>query len=159
MNIGTNSDSGLRGLHRRFSWILAGLSVGSVVLGVVAWAVGIGTTGVVVNVAASHFVIWGLIDVVFAGLGLWATRPSLPERTAEQSAAAKTGLIKSLKFNAILNWIWVGSGVGLLALASILAATGSDSAIGTLGHGVGVTIQGGLLFAFDRWFLPAVERV
>ncbi len=152
------TSSGIVDVQRRFSIRLALLSAGSILLGVLAWVIGKAATGVVVNVTATHFVIWGLIDIAFAALGIWVTRRGAPTKSPEELLKAKEGLARSLEFNQKLNWLWVGSGVALLGLGAWLLSQGREAGPGTLGHGVGVTIQGGLLFVFDRVFLPAVKK-
>ncbi|MEM6561624.1 MAG: hypothetical protein AAF656_08485 [Planctomycetota bacterium] len=123
-----------RRVHLRFSRILAGFSVMSIVVG----AALIATTDGHVDAFGWQFVIWGLIDLIFAGLGLRAKGP--------MDDAERGKLIDALGFSIrVLNPIWLGSAVILLAF-------------GIWGHGLGVLVQGGFLTAFDPIFRASLRQ-
>ncbi|MEM8872749.1 MAG: hypothetical protein AAGD32_00690 [Planctomycetota bacterium] len=117
-----------RRVHWLFSRILAGFAVFSVFSG----------SGLIFlteghpDAFGWQFVIWGLIDLVFAATGLRAIGP--------MDDAERAKLVDALSFSIkVLNPIWIISGVVLLAF-------------GLWGHGLGVLIQGGFLTAFDPIF-------
>jgi hypothetical protein len=97
------------------------------------------------NAVAWQFAIWGLINLVFAWLGVRqsvgiARQP--PDWTAESADGNK--LLNILKFNHKLNWLWMAIGVALTVPGLLL----HNNTL--LGHGIGVMIQGGFLMVFDR---------
>ncbi|HRK29720.1 MAG TPA: hypothetical protein PLD59_01475 [Tepidisphaeraceae bacterium] len=112
---------------------------------------------------ALQFLIWGLIDLVFAAVGVISSRRSetspgaVPDFTAEQRGVEK--LLNALRFNVKLNWFWVASGAVLLAAGVGAGWRGSSAeSVGSLfGHGAGVLCQAGFLFWFDRSFLHKLQ--
>ena len=113
--------------QRRMKLLLA-WGVGSVVLGVPTFWL-----GPVVAAAGSQFVIWGAIDALIALPGL---------RRDDGLDPAK--LLETLEFSRKLNYLWLAIGLGLLIGGIWLPVL--------IGHGVGVLVQGGFLFGFDRGF-------
>ena len=135
-------------VRRNMSWVLLVWSVVSVLAGGVALAAlppGESAGRKFWSAVAWQFLIWGAIDLAFAAVGVWQVRPS--NATAAASDAQAQKLLGALRFNGKLNWLWVASGVVLLAWGAVARSTS------LLGHGVGVLVQGGFLFGYDRRFL------
>ena len=97
------------------------------------------------SAAAWQFLIWGGIDLIFAAAGVWQARRSNAAVAGSEGQTRK--LLGALRFNQKLNWLWLASGVALLAWS---AHAGWQRSL--LGHGVGVLVQGGFLFVYDRRF-------
>ena len=128
----------------RMSWVLLIWSVVSVVAGAVALAL-LPAGSDFPSAVAWQFLIWGAIDLVFAAVGVWQVRPANAEAAGSEEQAQK--LLGALRFNGKLNWLWLATGVALLVWS---AAVGWKASL--LGHGVGVLVQGGFLFFYDRRF-------
>ena len=131
-------------VRRRMSWVLTVWSVASVAAGAVALPL-LPAGSEFWTAVAWQFLIWGAIDLVFAGVGVWQARPSNAEAAGSEEQARK--LLGALRFNGKLNWLWLAGGVALIAWS---AAAGWKASL--LGHGVGVLVQGGFLFAYDKRF-------
>ena len=127
-------------LRQRRARLLLMWSLASVASGVGLMLTG-GDIGVpaVLRTVGFHFVIWGGIDLIFALMGL------------RRDDGDPSDLIRILRFNERLNYVWVGAGLLMIAL--------SVFALGWLGHGIGTLIQGGFLFWYDRTFRRALERL
>jgi hypothetical protein len=119
-------------------WSLGSIAAGAVVLAVEGHAFA--------RTVAVHFVIWGAINLVFALMGVQQGARVKRAAPAEGEIDEAQRLLHSLRFNQKLNWLWLGMGVVLLILGAALQNAG------LLAHGVGVAVQGGYLFAFDRVF-------
>jgi hypothetical protein len=132
------------------------------VIGVVFWlwslgSVALGAIGLwlfskhpVLGPVATQFLIWGLINLVFAFMGLKDKDPAsldwtLPA-TRHDVMRKLLGIAKWIHFNHKLDMLWVGSGVALLVAVAIWRADA------LLGHGIGVLIQGVALMLIDRTF-------
>ena len=131
------------------SWVLLVWSVASVAAGGVALplvpAKPRPAAAEFTSAVAWQFLIWGAIDLVFAGLGVWQARAANADHAGGEPQTRK--LLGALRFNRKLNWLWVGGGVALIVWSAL---TGWAASL--LGHGVGVLVQGGFLFAYDRRF-------
>jgi len=138
----------LRSLRWRMTRVLLWFSIGSIVGGTAivllsheGWTDAIGW----------QFAIWGGIDLIFALMGV--RQCSRAKQGLLDDLAEAESLRKSLRFNGGLNWLWV-------ALGTVLIAWGAATASTTLvGHGIGVLLQGGFLFFFDRLFLRKLSRL
>lgn len=142
----------IRRVRRSFSRVLAAWSVVSVVVGVPMWFV---VGGPFVGAMGSQFAIWGAIDLVFAALGLKQAReadrmPVAPDHEPDVREARK--LLATLQVSHKLNRVWLATAAGL----GIWAALASSTSL--WGHAVGVLVQGGFLFFYDRRFDRAVAR-
>ncbi len=133
----------LRDVRATFTRTFLLWSVGSIVAGAVVMAI---DSRAFARTVAVHFVIWGAFNLVFALMGVQQGRRVARAEPSEAELDEGRSLLRSLRFNQKLNWLWVGTGVALLALGAILANAS------LLAHGVGVIMQGGYLFAFDRAF-------
>jgi len=136
----------LRDLRRTMARFLFIASTVSIISGVFMW---IGGNDYWKSLA-SQFVIWGLIDIVFAMLGvrqyLRADRTPESETASREEFAEAGSLLKSLRFNNGLNLVWVSTGFVLLVWGSVVMSAG------LLGHATGVLFQGGLLMWLDLTF-------
>ena len=123
-------------------------SLGSVLWGAIGlWA---SASHPVLGPVATQFLIWGLINLVFAFMGLKDKDPasldwSLPA-TRDDVMKKLLGIAKWIHFNHKLDMLWVGSGVALLVAFAIWRADA------LLGHGIGVLVQGVALMIIDRTF-------
>jgi len=148
--------------------LLCGWSIASIVVGVaIYWAAGQqdSASRKFAEAVASQFVIWGAIDLVFSIFGVMqarrADRTPIDDSAIASERADCDKLIRTLKFNGKLNWLWVASGVVLVASAFGAVWRHADpAAVGSLfGHGAGVLIQGGFLFWLDRHYLRQLARI
>ncbi len=142
----------LRAARREMSYVLAGWAVSSVVIGTGGLFVvrGEAAGAQLLGAAAMQFAIWGVINAVFAFGGIAQARradatPATPE-TWEVEDADRRRVLKILRFNFGLNWVWLATGVVLLAWG------GATQSPALLGHGVGVLVQAAFLTVFDRVF-------
>lgn len=104
---------------------------------------------------AMQFAIWGLIDLVFALLGLRETSRILRMPADTRSDHARTraeSLLSLLRKSRWQNAMWITSGVALLIVGY---AIWSPS---WAGHGVGVIVQAALLVWFDARFYESLSR-
>lgn len=148
----------LRLLRRVQSWGLLAFSAGSIALG--AALIGIPNDGEQARFLEGigwQCVVWGLIDAVFALLGVGQSvradrRPNTPQASADEFLAAEK-LLRSLRFNNKLN-------VGYVAVGALLIAWGlAVSNASLLGHGVGVLVQGGFLLLLDAAVTTRLDRL
>jgi hypothetical protein len=121
----------LRNVRAKFTrtfllWSLGSIAAGAVVLAIDSQAFA--------RTVAVHFIIWGTINLVFALMGVQQGRRVARAEPTEAEIDEARSLLRSLRFNQKLNWLWVGTGVVLLALGAIL------SNAGLLANGVGVTV-------------------
>ncbi|MGN6726921.1 MAG: DUF6992 family protein [Tepidisphaeraceae bacterium] len=148
----------VRVLRGRQAWVLMGVAIASILVGLgvmqhpptapAARAFGLAV--------AIQFVVWGAIDAAFAGVGViqsarTARRP-LTQTHAAEEAAGLDRLLRALRLNQKLNTLYLLTAAVLLAIAAALASPG------WFGHGVGVLLQGGFLFVFDKHYLDAFAR-
>jgi len=113
------------------SWRLMIWSIASIVIGLIMWFAPMGN---------DH----PRLEQFIRAAGLLHVRRALPDE-AERQAGQK--LIRAMKFNRWLNWLWIACGVALLLVGVINRSSALD------GHGVGVLIQGDFCFIFDRTIL------
>jgi hypothetical protein len=125
------------------AWALLSLA-GAAVLWSIAGSAG-ADAAATLRALALQFAVWGAIDGAIAGFGERDRRRRLAHgehRDAAASAAFAARLRRLLRLNAALDVGYVAVGVALL-----LAWRTPEG----LGHGLGVSIQGGFLLAFDAW--------
>ncbi|MGC4030526.1 MAG: hypothetical protein QM754_02090 [Tepidisphaeraceae bacterium] len=148
----------LRSLRRTQSWGLLAFAAISI-------AVGFGLLGLPKESVQARFlqgfgwqcVVWGIIDLVFALLGVGQSvradrRPNTPQASADEFLAAEK-LLRSLRFNQRLNVGYVTIGV-VLTLCGYLVA---NPILG--GHGTGVLVQGGFLLLLDAAVANRLDRL
>jgi hypothetical protein len=127
---------------------LLGWSVASILLAIALWIVEYtllapGQARAVLGGIAAQCFVWGAIDGLLAAGSMQGA--GMQRRDDEN-------LVKVLRFSSRLNWFWLGLAGLLLAGAAIFRNPAF------LGHGIGVAIQAGFLFFFDRLFLRAMTR-
>src|SRR5262245_7118139 len=93
---------------------------------------------------AAQFLVWGMMDAVFAILGMSQTGTS-------EGRFAET-LVRTLRFSFKLNFLLLAVGV-LLFTAGVVVRSPA-----LIGHGAGVITQIVFLIAFDHLFLRAMQR-
>lgn len=133
----------VRSVRLMMANVLGTWAIASVLGGGAVWLLRLGPFWSAVGM---QFVIWGLVDLVFAALG-WKQSASVrgaPVTDQEMSEAGK--LLSFLKVNHFLNVAYVL--VGLILAAWALASEG-DARLALAGHGAGVLVQGGFLLASD----------
>ena len=160
--------SRVRITRRRMSNLLCGWSIASIIAGVVIyWITGDqdSASRKFAEAVSAQFVIWGAIDLVFATFGILqvakADRTPIDGEVASRELGDRDKLVRTLRFNRKLNWLWVACGIVLLASAAGAAWRGAEAAsvASLLGHGAGVIVQGGFLFWFDRVFLKKLTLI
>lgn len=132
--------AGLRRVRRRFSWGLTAWSLVSIVAGLGLWRWG----GEFRVAAGMQCAIWGAIDLVFAVAGV--RQAARADRRLSPPADVEEGqsLLRALSVSHKMNWMWLAMGAGLAVWAA------STANAGLWGHAVGVGVQGGFLFVYDR---------
>jgi len=103
-----------------------------------------------IGAVAIQFIIWGAIDLMFAIPGVMGARRL---KSDPQELEERVKMIRILRFNNKLNWLWISIGAALLGIGVALSWWHV-----LVGHGVGVLAQGGFLFFFDRAFLLMLEN-
>jgi hypothetical protein len=127
---------------------LAAWALASVAAGALLFAVAGGTaeaTAATLRAVAIQFVVWGAIDGAIAAFGERDRRRRIARGEADDAAATAAfgaRLRRLLRLNAGLDVAYLIVGVALL-----LAWRTPEG----LGHGLGVSIQGGFLLALDAW--------
>jgi hypothetical protein len=137
-------------------WGLLGIASGAAAM-VPAWGKADPTAGEkFIAAVGSQFFIWGAIDALLAGLGLRGVggreRKPLP---VDEESLRREKARRTLRFNAKLDWVWIGGGVLLI----LLAVPFPGGAASLIGHGVGVIAQGGFLLLFDHLFARRLGAV
>lgn len=148
----------IRAVRRRKAWQFAAWAGGSITAGAVAWAMIGDREGAPADfgrAVAIQFLIWGVINAIFAVMGLTG---SAAQRDAAAELQERDKLIRILRFNGKLNLLWIAIGVNLLFWAAVAGLTRADAKgfATLLGHAAGVLVQGGFLMGFDRAFLRAL---
>ncbi len=132
-------------LERRIGQQLLLWSAGSILLGLALWTFG----DAFWRGFGLQCGIWGLIDAIIAGFGLWTLKRK--RRSAADSLAEAPKLKRLLLINAGLDIIYVLIGVGILILGTTEFA---------YGNGWGVIVQAAFLLFFDAWHgLVSVHRL
>lgn len=150
-----------RRVRQRKAWQFTAWSAGSIVAGALFWAWSHRLTDVrseIVRTVAVQFIAWGLINAIFAALGL---RGAATPRDVATELAERARLIRVLHWNKWLNLLWVSIGVLLLAAACVSLASGAPvkTTAAIFGHGAGVLAQAAFLMGFDRRFLEALRAI
>lgn len=136
----------IRAVRRQMTLVLLAFSLASVGIGCAILA---GTGEPWVRAIGWQFAIWGLIDLIFAWLGVGQFRRA--ERGEADDIAEATKLARTLRTSDKMNWFWV-----LIGMTLIGAGVGNMVVIA---HGIGVLIQGGFLLFYDRAFMYRLKRL
>jgi hypothetical protein len=128
-----------------------GWGAASVVGGVLIGWFARGAQSRLASAVAVQSIAWGAIDATIAGFALigLARRQRHPPSPAEEPARREKS-IRFVAFNVKLDVVYCLVGVGLL-VGTRFAQT-PDGRAALIGHGLGVIVQGGFLWAFDHVF-------
>ncbi len=83
-------------------------------------------------------ILWGVID---AGVAVWARRSNRNQLDTVTPAARRKRFRRVLLVNGLLDIGYIGGGIAM-------SIAGDDNPV-LKGSGIGITVQGGFLFAFD----------
>jgi uncharacterized membrane protein len=98
-----------------------------------------------------QFLIWGLIDLAFAWMGVRQSRRA--GRGGVDDHAEATQLAKTLRISDKTNWFWM-----MIGLALVFAGAFAMQNPVIIAHGIGVLIQGGFLLFYDRLYLYRLQQ-
>lgn len=148
----------IRGTRARYSGLLMQWSAGSVLLAIAMFIAmtyqEIAARRAILGAVAAQFLIWGLIDAVFAFAGLrQARRADAGAFAPADELRDAQNFLRTLAFSMNLNWIWLTIGAVLIGAGIIF------NSAPPVGHGIGVLIQAGFLAVFDFSFLRAMRAV
>lgn len=136
----------IRAVRRQMTLVLLSFSLASAVIG---GAILAGRGEPWVQAIGWQFAIWGMIDLVFAWMGVRQFRRS--DRGEADDVAEATKLARTLRTSDKMNWFWM-----LIGLTLIGAGVGN---VVVMAHGIGVLIQGGFLLFYDRVFMYRLQRL